>query len=341
MRSAALALALLAFAVPRQSLLAQVDVENLRAPSAPAFTILGIAPTEVARPSSGRALGLWLLNSGVTNGSVPANLALELAPYWLKSRPAVTIQSLYSDSSRSPFSNAGRSLQQSFSLSLASAAAPEGADSAGPALGVGARANLFAGRASADAESKIEAFQNKLAECAIADDVQACYAGLSKERAALETSLAPIGWLVEVAAASSFLPDIGASNAPTASQIAAWVAPSYVTDDGFEFAALLRWTQDRSLADDPVAFDAGARLTWRVSEELSLSAEGVAKDPGTTAVGYSNRWSAMIEYRLPIGALLYYSAGRDFKNASGIAPTFARFGLTMGLGAVPTVTGAK
>ncbi len=344
---------------PVAMLSAQVDVENLRAPSVPAFTILGIAPTEVARPTSGRALGLWLLNSGIANGSLPANLALELAPFWLQSRPAVGINSLYGDTAQKWHTNIQRSVAQSFSLSLASAAAATESDSAGPALGIGARANLFAGRPRANTRTIVTAFEGKLAECAVADGddidsvpdaaarergrqlVQACYDNLADDRTKVEASLAPIGWLVEVAAASSFVGGTGADDAPTAAQIAAWVAPTYVTEDGFEFAALLRWTQDRSLTENPVAFDAGARLTWRLSDDLALSAEGVAKDPGTDAVGYSNRWSAMLEYRLPIGALLYYSAGRDFKNASGIAPTFARFGLTMGLGAVPVVTASK
>jgi hypothetical protein len=191
---------------------------------------------------------------------------------------------------------------------------------------------------SRSANTIVSTFATELGECAAIDDlkeVQACYDALKLKGYAeiLDTAMSPVGLTLEVAAASSFVSGTTPGDEPQASRIAVWLAPSYRVDDGLEFAALFRWTQDRLIAEDPIAYDAGGRLTWRVTDELAISAEGVAREPGNSVSSYSNRWSALAEYRLPQGTLLYYSIGRDFKNATtGIAPVFARFGVAIGLG---------
>src|SRR5262245_30927052 len=62
------------------------DFDKLNTADAPAFVVLGVAPTEIQRPSTPRALAVSL-GSLVTGGgstfNVPKDIAIEFAPYWL------------------------------------------------------------------------------------------------------------------------------------------------------------------------------------------------------------------------------------------------------------------
>lgn len=65
-------------------------VDELRPPSSPAFTLLGISPTEVDRPRTPSAL-MTALGSAV-GSSVPSSLALEFSPFWLFDQSRTTRQ---------------------------------------------------------------------------------------------------------------------------------------------------------------------------------------------------------------------------------------------------------
>jgi hypothetical protein len=71
-----------------------IDLSELKPPSSPAFTILGLQPTEIARPKTYEALEASLLNSFFqeNNFSLSNNLALEFSPYWLVSHPNLTFE---------------------------------------------------------------------------------------------------------------------------------------------------------------------------------------------------------------------------------------------------------
>ena len=59
--------------------------DKLRTPDSPAFTILGVAPTAIAKPTTPRALAVSLskfINEGAML-EVPSGLAVEVAPFWL------------------------------------------------------------------------------------------------------------------------------------------------------------------------------------------------------------------------------------------------------------------
>ncbi|MGH7675451.1 MAG: hypothetical protein ACREMV_09280, partial [Gemmatimonadales bacterium] len=56
----------------------QVD---LTVPEAPAFVLLGVAPSEVSRPGNVRELGVALLNGVDKSGRLRAGLAVTAAPY--------------------------------------------------------------------------------------------------------------------------------------------------------------------------------------------------------------------------------------------------------------------
>lgn len=126
----------------------RVTLTDLRTPTAPAFSLLGIAPIDIERPSTPRALAVSLL-SAVNDGDgslLPRNFALEVAPYWLTQRPGLTFEA-YSNPT------VQQSLRQTFSISVAAArASDEEVARIGDAtnIGVGFRASPLPGRAPAE-----------------------------------------------------------------------------------------------------------------------------------------------------------------------------------------------
>lgn len=67
------------------------DFDAIRTPDSPAFTLLGVSPTQIERPNTPQALTAalsgFLSESGV---AIPKSLAVEVAVYWLWSRPDLT-----------------------------------------------------------------------------------------------------------------------------------------------------------------------------------------------------------------------------------------------------------
>jgi hypothetical protein len=121
-----------------------VTLADLRTPTSPAFTLLGIAPTDVERPSTPRAFTVSLLSAlRDGNGSLlPRDFALEVAPYWLVQRPGLRFDDYANPSP-------AQSLRQTFSVSVAATrASDEEIARLGDAtsIGVGVRASPLAGR---------------------------------------------------------------------------------------------------------------------------------------------------------------------------------------------------
>ena len=73
---------------------------DVRAPSAPAFTILGTNPSEISRPKSYRDVELSLLNNLFDQGSLtlPKNFSLEFSPFWMFEHPDLSFKELYRSS---------------------------------------------------------------------------------------------------------------------------------------------------------------------------------------------------------------------------------------------------
>ena len=68
------------------------DIQSLRAPSTPAFSILNFEPSSILKPSSLKDIGGDIMNSFDANGKLKMNLGLEFTPYWLSSRPYLTFE---------------------------------------------------------------------------------------------------------------------------------------------------------------------------------------------------------------------------------------------------------
>lgn len=119
-----------------------VAIDDLRAPTSPAFSLLGVTPASVDRPQSTKALTLNLLSALNSGDGIPKNYALELTPYWFASHPGLTFDKYYSQ-------DPARSMLRTLSISLATAPLLPGNATAGSQIALGVRATIIPGQANA------------------------------------------------------------------------------------------------------------------------------------------------------------------------------------------------
>lgn len=129
----------------------EIELDNLRTPTSPAFTLLGVAPTDVARPSTPRALATDLVSRTNRGSLIPSNYALEFAPYWLVSHPSLSYEEYTEPSS-------AQSIAQSFSISFATSRPDTSSDTASTRIALGVRLLPLGGHAS----SKFRGLEHQL-----------------------------------------------------------------------------------------------------------------------------------------------------------------------------------
>jgi hypothetical protein len=109
---------------------------DLSTPDVPAFTILGVAPTQIERPTTPKALGLSLLSSTTDSTNlIPNKYAVVAAPYWMQ-YASVTLDRYVRPDIR-------QSLMQTFTVSLATTPVSSNTD-----IGLGLSASPWAGHGS-------------------------------------------------------------------------------------------------------------------------------------------------------------------------------------------------
>lgn len=125
-----------------------ITLKDLRTPSAPAFTLLGVSPTDIERPTTPRAFAVSLLSAVQrgNNGLLPNDFSLEVAPYWLTPHPGLDFETYANP-------HPVQAIRQTLSFSVATAKVP--AAQAGAAtdlmdIGIGVRASPWAGRTGKD-----------------------------------------------------------------------------------------------------------------------------------------------------------------------------------------------
>jgi hypothetical protein len=139
--------------------------DDLRTPLAPAFALLGVAPTSIERPQNSRALTLNLFSAFREGEGLPRNYALDVTPFWLRSHPALTFDDYYHPTLL-------QSLARTFSVSVATTST-EAEDPALPgvtSLGFGLRTLLVPGRAHPSLQSAREDLMDVSVEQAALDD---------------------------------------------------------------------------------------------------------------------------------------------------------------------------
>ena len=117
---------------------------DLSTPDVPAFTILGVAPTQIERPLTPRALALSLLAAATDDQNlIPNQYALAASPFWMRPNRLNIAQYVHP--------TVQQSLAQTFTFSFATAPAASDTD-----IGVGLSASPWAGHGSAALASALE-----------------------------------------------------------------------------------------------------------------------------------------------------------------------------------------
>jgi len=337
------------------------DLDELRVPASPAFTILGVSPTAVERPTSSRAFAFSALSAAErAGGGIPSNLAMEFTPYWWYDRPDLTLERYYNAS-------LGQRVAQSLAVSVGSAelATYRNDDTLdGTALAVGVRANLFGGKPAPQlvaAAGKLRQVQLDLLDECVADLEEDSTSGtaeidLSSDKckrlaAALDAQSKAVsalnkervGLVVDVAlAAAREYPD-NLTDDDRNSKYGTWLTWSYRSEAAaranpdaqtyFVGVAVQRWLRDEINDTDMV--DVGARLIYKSrADKWSVSAEYLKRFGEGDLDSDSTRLE--IEYVLSERYTLVAAVGRDFETATDRSPLVAIAGLNVSLGRGPS-----
>jgi len=132
------------------------EVDDLKAPTTSAATLLGTSATAIERPDNPKAVILSLVSQVAQSGGVPTDYAMGLTPYWMRWHPTLTF-----DSYAKP--TFGQRLVRTFNVSLASSDWTSGSGSAkqdfGSKIALGFSAVAFEGAMNAkvfDLKSQLE-----------------------------------------------------------------------------------------------------------------------------------------------------------------------------------------
>jgi hypothetical protein len=146
-----------------------VEIDDLRAPTSPAFVLLDVAPAAVERPENPKAFTMNLINAVSDAEGLPQNYAVEVAPYWLTYHPNLTFEQYQSPGAMSVI--------QTLSLSVATTplkpAGDSTADPIGTRFGFGVRTNITNGRFDPTLNrlvSELSALQGRVLDVGKAED---------------------------------------------------------------------------------------------------------------------------------------------------------------------------
>lgn len=332
-----------------------VTIDDLTAPTAPAFVLLDTTPASVARPETPKAFTVNLLNSLASSDGLPRNYAVEVAPYWMASHPSLTFNQYQRP-------GVWQSLAQTFSVSVATVpltdAAPlEGAGAVpqdGTRIGLGVRASLVNGSPNPVLAALVNDLQDVNDEILnlvnarrpVPDELRA---RARQAAAAIQGADAErIGFFVALAAGQAWAVPADDLTQQRVERRAFWVTPSYrarvcVNEDAcpsmLEIVGVVRGLQD---PDHGWAWDYGGRLVWRPTRLFHLSVETLQRTealrvPVGGASGGSSRTAGILEYRVKQDLVLYASFGRNFRTDTGAEPLVSMLGLNLGFGARPVV----
>lgn len=99
-----------------------VNFDQLRAPSSPAFNLLGISPSDIERPKNPTDFAISVANASNNFSTVPKSYALEIAPFWVFGGKSTFKQFIDNK-------NVGNNIKQTLVFSLGSTTARSAKDS--------------------------------------------------------------------------------------------------------------------------------------------------------------------------------------------------------------------
>lgn len=212
MRRIGLALVLALGSVARSS--AQtVTVDELSAPTTPAFVLLGVSPASVERPESGKAFIFNAINKLTSSGGLPEDYAFELTPFWMKSNRSLS----FAEYQRPAF---WHGIAQSLRISVAAAPIPgatKNADSLGTKLAIGFNTKVRNGRPNPTMNTSLEAlYARNKALLALDRELEKLEEDLEANQVQLKTATTDAEKAPIISAISSIERDITRKKAETA-----------------------------------------------------------------------------------------------------------------------------
>lgn len=357
------------------SLAQTVTIDELSAPTTPAFVLLGVSPASVERPESGKAFIFNAINQLSSSGGLPENYAFELTPFWMKSNRSLS----FAEYQRPTL---WHGIGQSLRISVATAPIPgatKDADPLGTKLAIGFNTKVRNGRPNPTMNTSLEALYAKNKALLVLDrelekleeDLEAREAGsaiaslerdITRKRVEIANQEAEIttatlliqtldaqrvGFFLTIAAGQAwdFAGD-DTTNA-TANRRGVWITPAYRKlrcekgcEASFDLIGVFRYLKD---PDTDGMFDYGGRLVWRPTKQFNSSFEWIRRRaPATSGASGestedSNRAAGLLEYRIKEDLILYGTFGQDFKKVSGAKPLVSLLGLNIGFGQKATV----
>lgn len=153
--------------LPRAAVAAEevADVARLKTPESPALMMLGVAPSEIQRPTTPTGVALSIA-SGFANGhglSPLRNFALVVAPYWLVPHPTVALERLQAEPEWAWLRNLSLSVA-SGDESIQDETDPSGAETELAKASAGVRFTLWPGHPSLGAKQCLVHIKTRMAE---------------------------------------------------------------------------------------------------------------------------------------------------------------------------------
>jgi hypothetical protein len=323
------------------------DINDLRAPTAPAFTLLGVAPTSIDRPTTPQMLATSVLSALSQGNGLPKNYALEFAPYWFKDHPQLSFRDYYG---ATPF----KMMLQNSAFSVVTQYRTEDEESGiaeGVALGVGFRTGFSYGDRSLIVEEVVTQFNNlaqAYLDCSRSNPADPARCQQQVEARGKESALAiqrkiknRTGWLFELAGAGTwFFAAADDYNKGDFQKWGAWVTGGYrFPKPVIDLLVVVRHLRDESRPDVTVSWDVGGRFVWEVSR-FALSAEALYRsNEGDHLIRrVDNRLDVSADIRVTDYIVVALTAGRDFRGAADEEnPLLASLGLKFNTGKTVTL----
>jgi hypothetical protein len=325
---------------------------SLRTSPSPAFTVLGIEPSAVERPTTPSDVALSFVNK-FRQGTLPKDYAFEMSPYWLVTQPDL---SWNSDVTR----NVAESVARTLSLSVATAETGT-TNSPITSLAVGVRTLIRSGHMTVPTQRALGALEQTLSQTGdiflrkageagldeldkvlanrgitIADyearkqEITALVLESDEYREAMaraeDVAAKREGFFFEIAA--GFVWDFAAASWESRRfrQRGVWAAPSYEFGS-WTLIGVVRYL-DEATAINQNALDWGGRALYS-SADYALSVEFVERSPivQTAAIKRSHRFVGIAEYRVSPATWVIASFGKDREKTGTSETLVAQIGL--------------
>lgn len=328
-------------------------IGSIRTPASPAFTLLGIEPTSIERPSTPADLAFSLVNQA-RDLTVPKNFAAEVSPYWLTNHTNLRWQD---DVSRSPL----QSILRTTTFSMATATND---DSNTTGLGVGARVSLFSGSLTPETRRALDErtalfdqtsqrFLARLYENGLGNlDAMLRDGRLSPEaydqakrelaervlqgeefqrlrRSATDLVVTREGFTFDVASALTWDFVDRDWEQRQFRKWGVWATPGFQSAP-FTALAVVRYIKDRQVVAETDVLEFGARGIYATTRS-TVSLEYLKRSVRDSIVDGKYRLVGVVEHRLLTGTWLTASFGRDRQRADSQGSLVAQLGISLNL----------